>query len=181
MKQSEKVLGIILLLVLFAGANFILFHRVMKKKDAMELQHHELGLKRAEIEGLMEMKHQIFQYKDWLDANQPVYTKQSVAEAELLALANSSEGFEVDVFHRDLKDPVELPDMVEASIIIKCTGQLGGTLRWLYSLQKPDKFRVIQNFDMTPDKEDKTIVNCSFILKIWYRKKEQVEPSLSLE
>ena len=132
----------------------------------LELQQLEIGDLLAERE--------LWQARaEWLQTRQPVFTTRDQVDLELLgAVRTAAQKHGIELVKETLPEAEDHPQYVEAVARVEAKGDLEAILRWLYELQKPQEFRAVTFFELIPEKEDPTMLNCEAQVERWYAKPE---------
>lgn len=168
MKKREKILATIFLftfLTLGGGIGFDLYSR---KKEALIEKKWALELKLAEYETLLEEAGLWETRENWLDSSQPRYTTRDTIDNYVFKMVkNPPSG--VTVSKLKLIEGSKSDHWVQAGVGLLAQGTLKEVFAWLYELQSPDNFFVIENLKVTPEKKTLDVIQCEFELVRWYR------------
>ena len=107
----------------------------------------------------------------WLTKTEPTFANRKDAELALINLIQESAGkHSVTIKKTQPTDPVDLEDMIAATVFVDATAHLETMMEWLHDLQKPSDFLSIPTLRLLPDQEDTSKVLISINLQKWFRK-----------
>lgn len=119
--------------------------------------------------------------QDWLTKHMPYTDSTGRSQGQLLdELQNSALDAQLKVTNQVLHDePTKETDFKEVSLSLRVRGDHDVLLRWLLSLQSPEKFEAIKSFDLQLDTrgKDKTPqAECNLTVARWFNPESSAEP-----
>jgi len=119
--------------------------------------------------------------QDWLTKHMPYTDSTGRSQGQLLdELQNTALDAQLKVSNQVLHDePTKEADYKEVSLSIKVRGDHDVLLRWLLSLQSPEKFEAMKTFDLQLDTKgkDKTPqAECNLTVARWFNPESSAEP-----
>ncbi len=168
MKPREERLFIAFMLVLLLSGTALVWKQYHKRKTQILDRAHQLALEEEEISILLEQREKWLVRSRWLAEQQPAFTSRDRVDNQLLEQARSPGVPGVRTTGLKLKEPVETPDYIQAGIEFTARGKLSDVFAWIYQLQQPEAFRVVETLKVTPDKDEPSTVVCEVALVQWY-------------
>lgn len=108
----------------------------------------------------------------WLDKNMPYTDSDGKSQGQLLELLqNSALDSDLKVTNQTLHEALALDHCNEVSLSLKLRGDQDKMLRWLLTLQSPEKFTAIKAFDLQLDTRGKEKVpqaECNLTIARWF-------------
>lgn len=173
MNTREKRLMMGLLTVLLCGIAYLGFDQLNGWKRRLDVEARKLEITKVESEEMLAQEKLWNERSGWLTSTEPAYGNRKDAELALLKIIEESMGnHSVTKKKTQPTDPVELDDMIAATMIVEGSGDLEKVMAWLHDLQKPSAFLSIPTLRMLPDQEDTSKVLISLNLQKWFRKTE---------
>ncbi|MDF1814842.1 MAG: hypothetical protein P1V20_21745 [Verrucomicrobiales bacterium] len=167
MKPREKILLTVFLLTLLLLGGGIGFDLFKKSRTALIEEKWALELKLVEYETLLEEEPLWKSRNNWLEANQPAYTTRDAVDNHIFStIKNPPQN--VTVSEIKLIEGRQNDSLVEAGAQVVAEGTLPDVFGWLYQLQTPENFFVIENLKVIPDKKTLDVIRCEFELLRWY-------------
>lgn len=171
MNTREKRLMIGLLVVLLGGVAYLGFDQLNAWKRRLDADVRKLDVARAEAEDMLSQEGLWKERAAWLTKTEPSFGNRKDAELALLNLIQESAGkHSVKIVKNQPSEPVDLGDMIAASMIVDCQADLEKVLEWLHELQQPSAFLSIPTLRLLPDQEDTSKVLISINVQKWFRK-----------
>lgn len=172
LNQREKRLLIAVLATLFAVANLLLLREYTSRRDAAK-------------SGLSQLKEQVASNKvwlndrsfwekrhDWLEAHMPFTNSAGRSQGQLLEeIQTSALDAGLTVSSTTLLEPAPLDFANEVAVTLRIRGDQDIMLRWLLSLQSPEKFQTIKNLDLELDRrarEKTPQAQCNLTIARWF-------------
>ncbi|MEM7010252.1 MAG: hypothetical protein AAF585_02110 [Verrucomicrobiota bacterium] len=169
LSKREQRLFFGFVLTLFLAACWYLWKFYSSHRDHAIEQAHQLNLREAEYEVLLEERDKWTQRSEWLAAYQPAFTSRADID-QAIADDMRASGFPgVETQFKRLIETHETPDYIQAGVEFAASGKLEDVFAWLHTLQRPENFRVIRSLRVLPDKDDPELVVCEIELLRWYR------------
>ena len=169
MKQSEKKLATVFVLLLAIIGGLMLMQQLQGWGKRLSSQDTQLNMKEQEADALLQQK-SLWQQRDaWLSTHQPPVITELAADEQLKETLNkkaTESGLQVNA--SQLQPPVKGPYYEQHGVTLTVSGDLKSVMRWVYSLQSPTEFRVVPSINISPDKKDPTKVVCAIQFWKWY-------------
>jgi len=168
MKKSEKQLLLALLGLVLLGAGVVASDIYFDRRDELKAERENLDTEWLEIQITFEEKELWEMRANWLNQNQPAFTSNEQIAQSIFkeALAEDETGFTTS--KQNLLPNDRTTDYIQAGVTLIAQGELPSVMRWAYNLTRPESFRVINNFKLTPDKEDEGKIVATMELLRWY-------------
>lgn len=171
MNTREKRLMIGLLVMLLCGVAYLGFDQLNTWKRRLDVEARRLEVAKAEAEDMLSQETLWRERGAWLTKTEPSFGNRKDAELALLKLIQeSADKHNVKILKNQPSEPVDLGDMIAASMIVDCQAELEKVMGWLHDLQQPSAFLSIPNLRLLPDQEDTSKVLISINLQKWFRK-----------
>ncbi|MBX7210550.1 MAG: type II secretion system protein M [Verrucomicrobiaceae bacterium] len=171
MNTREKKLFIGLLVVLLGGIAYLGFDHLHNWKRRLDAEERKLGVTEAEVTDMMKQETLWKERSAWLAGAEPAYGNRKDAELALIQLVEDSTGrHTVTVTKKQPTEPVDLGDMIAATMLVEAKADLEKMMEWLHDLQKPPAFLSIPTLRLLPDQEDTAKVSISINVQKWFRK-----------
>jgi hypothetical protein len=169
--KSEKRLSGILVLALFAMANFFglsyIFElasdsvrvvadlRSQEQSNSIWLREKDLWLKR----------------KQWIEKSQPRIQPNQAPQSDLLeSLTASAKSSQLQILEQSFGEIQAKPNYQSVSVRFKLSGALQNVVKWLVQVQQPELFQAITSFSLKSGNEPPT-VNVELEVARWYAPK----------
>ena len=153
---------------MFLAAGWYLWKFYSSHRDAAREVAHQLELQEVEIETLLEQRDRWLQRETWLAGNQPKFTSRDQVDNQLLEEARASGTPGVRTGEFVLMEPLDTPAFRQSGVKFVARGKLKDVFSWLHELQKPQEFRLVSSLQVTPEKDEPSIVKCEVELLRWY-------------
>lgn len=169
MTSREKTLATVVGVVVFILLNLVLFDFVFKKQARLRADIATRTSEWNNIQTLFNQRDLWVKRDQWLTEKQPKLTNESAAGVQLLD--------EIKAIAKECEVALENPAIVTVTKVdtgrsVPVTMELKGTwpalVKFLHTLQQPEKFIVIENATMQVDPEDKSQLRGSFRIAKWY-------------
>ena len=171
MKSSEKRLLIGLIAVLLGGVAYLGFDRLNGWKKRLDAETRQLDIARQEANEMLTKEKFWLERAAWLTKSEPAFGNRKDAELALINLITESAGrHSISIKKTQPTDPVDLGDMIAATMMVDATADLEKMMEWLHALQTPTDFLSIPTLRLMPDQEDTSKVLISINLQKWFRK-----------
>ena len=171
MNTREKRLMIGLLVLLLGGIAYLGFDQLNTWKHRLDVEARKLETAKAEVTEMMSQEKLWQERAGWLAKSEPEFGNRKDAELALIDLVTKSTGkHTVTVKKVQPTEPVDLDDMIAATVIVEATADLEKMMEWLHDLQQPPSFLSIPTLRLLPDQEDTSKVLISINLQKWFRK-----------
>ena len=171
MNTREKRLMIGLVVLLLGGVAYLGFDRLNGWKKRLDVEARQFEAAKAEAADMLS-KEKLWQERAaWLSKTEPAFANRKDAELALINLIQESAGkHSVTILKNQPTDPLDLDDMIAATMIVDGKADLEKVLEWLHDLQQPSAFLSIPSLRILPDQEDTSKVLISINLQKWFRK-----------
>lgn len=109
----------------------------------------------------------------WLSENMPSTESLGRAQGQLLEeIQNAALDLQLEVERQTLLEPVSQPSYREVSVNVRLEGDQDVILRWLATLQSPEKFQHIKQLEFELDTRARTPkprAECNLTLARWFK------------
>lgn len=172
LNPREKRLLIAVVATLFVVANLLLLREYTSRRDAAS-------------SGLSQLREQVASNKvwlndrafwdkrhDWLEARMPYTNSSGRSQGQLLEeIQTSALDAGLTVTNTTLLEPAALDFANEVAVTVRLRGDQDTMLRWLLTLQTPEKFQAIKNLDIELDRrarEKTPQAQCNLTIARWF-------------
>lgn len=170
MTKNEQRLAMGLAAVVLIGGTFVAITKMKSWKARVDAQAQALDARRMEAETLLSQKDFWQQRSGWLLEKQPLFSKRSDADLELLKLIQESASkHSVKLTQNQPMPPVDRPGLTSSTMVVEAKGDMTAVLKWLHQLQQPSAFISIPALTLTPDEEDTSQVILNMNIQKWFR------------
>jgi hypothetical protein len=170
MKKSEQRLALLLGVVLIGGGVMLALNKLKIWKAAVDTRAQEVATEVREAEELLKQREFWNQRAQWLEKNQPGYSKEGEAISKLLAKADELAG------RHGITIPIKQPNEVRqvegmraVVVTLKVEGEMKPVMTWLHELQRPEEFIAVPALTITPNPEDASRIVMDIRLEKWMR------------
>lgn len=171
MNTREKRLMIGLLALLLCGVAYLGFDQLNGWKKRLDVETRQFEIAKAEATDMLSQEALWKERASWLTKTEPTFGNRKDAELALINLIRDSAGKHgVDLPKVQPTEPVDLDDMIAATVIVDGKAELEKVMEWLHDLQQPSAFLSIPSLRIMPDQEDTAKVLISINLQKWFRK-----------
>ena len=171
MNTREQRLMIGLLIVLLGGIAYLGFDQLNGWKRRLDVESRQFQAAKAEADDMLSKESLWRERAAWLAQTEPSFGNRKDAELALINLIQESAGKHgVTILKNQPTDPVDLEDMIAATMIVDGKADLDKAMEWLHDLQQPSAFLSIPSLRIMPDQEDTSKVLISINLQKWFRK-----------
>ena len=167
MKPREKII-LALFVITLLGSVFVIGSDLYKKKRQDILDRRwAVELRLAEMETLIDEESSWEDRGNWLTTHQPKFESRDAIDNHIFSVVKQApEG--VTVPKVQLIEAAKTDHWVQAGVQVTAKGTLENIFRWLYQLQSPENFFVIDSLRVLPDKKELDVILCEFKLVRWY-------------
>ncbi len=171
MNTREKQLMIGLLVLLLGGIAYLGFDQLNNWKKRLDVEARRLEIAKAEANDMLS-KEKLWQERaTWLAASEPAFGNRKDSELALINLIKETAGTQnVALPKIQPTEPLDLEDMIAATVIVDAKADLDKMMEWLHDLQKPPSFLSVPTLRLMPDQEDTSKVLMSINVQKWFRK-----------
>jgi len=172
MNPREKKLVILLGASAFVIVNAALFFKVYepaKKNAEREIRSHAVTIKSGSQ--FLDMRDQYADEIKWLEKNIPETADYEKVRDGLLRFAKTEASRNGLTIKREkFLDPIQDPAAwySRARVELEVSGREDVLYRWLDRLQTPAEFRGLTALDMSPEREDDTLIVCKVVVEQWF-------------
>jgi hypothetical protein len=169
--KSEKRLSIILIVAIFAIANFYglsyLFDLMSSSaQDVSDLRSqkrsNDIWLKEGDL---------WLNRKKWIEATQPRIRPDQVPQSELLeSVTTSAKANQLEIQEQSFAENLSTPNYQSVAVRLKVSGPLQNVIKWLVQVQQPELFQAITSFSLKSANEPPT-VSLELEIARWYAPK----------
>lgn len=171
MNTNEKRLLIGLLVLLLGGLGYLGFDQLSGWKRKLDEKARKLGSERSFAQELLAQEKRWQARSAWLTESQPPFSNRKDAELALVNLiTDSAKEHDVTILKNQPSEPLDLEDMVAATMLVDAKADMEKMMAWLHDLQKPLSFLSLPAVRLMPDQEDTSKVLITFSLQKWFRK-----------
>ena len=166
--KSEKRLSIILVLAIFAMANFYGLGYLFDLLSASSREVSELQSQEHSNEIWLKEKDLWLDRKRWIEASQPRIRPNQVPQSELLeSLTTSAKANQLEIQEQSFGENKSTPNYQSVAVRLKLAGALQNVIKWLVQIQQPELFQAITNFSLKSANEPPT-VTLELEIARWY-------------
>ncbi len=185
MSPREKKLVVLLGAAGFLLVNLGVYFKVyepLKTRVARDLGGHQLTLKNADF--FIEMREQYADEIEWLEKNVPQTAAVQEAEAGLQRFAQteaSRNGLTIE--RQRILPSVGDPGSTyhRARVELQVNGKEDALYRWLDRLQTPTEFRAVTGLDLSPKRDDDTLIDCKAVVEQWFIRQDEPAAAATAE
>jgi|GEM_PF-2765572 len=176
LKTSEQRLLIIVGILAFCLLNFYLYGELVHKRDKMTKDFERLTQRQFRLQGLLDERALWEDRRRWVGERLPAYRTIDDRDTHLITFVrHHANTTGLEIFKEN-----PLPSKLEANyeetaIDVGVQGEIEPVIRWLYSLQDPEKFRSITSLSMKKAKSrgDSTEIRLEITLSQWWSPESQ--------
>jgi hypothetical protein len=172
LNQREKrlLLGCIAVIVIAATAVGYSFYD--KRRKALNGALTTLTEQARENQEWLNQRERWDKRMNWLEAKMPYTDSAGRSQGQLLEeLQSSALDAELKIVGQTLLEPLALDHANEVAVNIKVRGDQEKMLRWLLTLQAPEKFQAMKAFEFeldTKSKEKTPQAQCNLTIARWF-------------
>lgn len=112
-------------------------------------------------------------HAEWLDKNMPTTDSLGRSQGQMLEeIQNATLDLQLKIERQTLLEPISQPSYREVSVTVRIKGDMEVLLRWLATLQSPERFQHIKELDYEIDtraKAPKPQAECDLTLARWFK------------
>jgi hypothetical protein len=169
--KSEKRLSTILVVALFAMANF---YGLSYLFDLMSVSFREVSDLRSQVhsnEIWLKEKDLWLNRKQWITATQPRIRPDQVPQSVLLeSVTTSAKADQLEIQEQSFGENLSTPNYQSVAVRLKLSGPLQNVIKWLVQVQQPGLFQAITSFSLKSANEPPT-VSLELEIARWYAPK----------
>lgn len=159
-------------LIIFLVLNVLAFREFSSRRKALNTSIAQLQDQSTSNHTWLKDRDSWDKRMKWLDANMPYTDSAGRSQGQLLEeLQTSSLDAELKITGQTLLEPLALDHCNEVALNIKVRGDQDKLLRWLLTLQSPEKFQAMKAFELEIDgkaKEKTPQAQCNLTLAQWF-------------
>ena len=166
--KSEKRLSTILIVAVFAMANFYGLGYLFDLLSTSSREVSELQSQEHSNEIWLRERDLWLGRKRWIEASQPRSRPNQVPQSELLeSLTTSAKANQLEIQEQSFAENKSTPNYQSVAVRLKLAGALQNVIKWLVQIQQPELFQAITNFSLKSANEPPT-VNLELEIARWY-------------
>lgn len=169
LSQREKVLSAIVGGAVLIFLNLFLINYFLKNNNSLRAS---LANKQAQLSALQTVLRDApmwQQRSDWLKANQPRLDNAESASVQLIEqITATARKHTILLDSPQPTQAVHNPDYTSVPVKIGAKGAWENMVDFLYELQGPEKFIVLESATLTKDPQDQTQMQASLSIAKWY-------------
>lgn len=170
MSPREKKLAVLLGAAGFLIVNLGLYFKLyepLKNATLRDLGRHQLTLKNADF--FIEQREQYADEIEWLEKNVPQTAASQLVEGGLQRFAQTEASRNGLTIERQRILPSEPGQAYHrARVELQVNGKEDALYRWLHRLQTPSEFRAVTCLDLSPKRDDDTLIDCKVVVEQWF-------------
>ena len=172
LNQREKRLLLFCLATIFLVVNFLALREFTLRRADLTKSVQQLELQAKSNNGLLRERPFYEKRLAWLDKMMPYTDSAGKSQGQLLEdLQTAALDNELKITSQTLLEPVELDHCNEVAVSIRIHGDQDKLMRWLLTLQSPEKFQAIKSFDLQPETKTKAKTpqaECNLTIARWF-------------
>ena len=169
--KSEKRLSIILVIALFATANFYGLSYLFDLMSESSQNVAELRNQEHSNDIWLKEKDLWLNRKKWIDATQPRIRPNQVPQSELLeSVTKSAKAGQLEIQEQSFGENLSTPNYQAVTVRLKLTGALENVIKWLVQVQQPELFQAVTSFSLKSANDPPT-VSLELEIARWYAPK----------
>ncbi|MBV8176851.1 MAG: hypothetical protein JO207_06040 [Verrucomicrobia bacterium] len=166
--KSEKRLSTILIVAIFAMANFYGLDYLFDLLSTYSREVSELRGQEHSNEIWLREKNLWLDRKRWIEASQPRIRQNRVPQSELLeSLTTSAKANQLDIQEQSFGENKSTPNYQSVAVRLKLAGALQNVIKWLVQIQQPELFQAVTTFSLKSANEPPT-VTLELEIARWY-------------
>jgi hypothetical protein len=156
--KTEKRLSVILIVAVFAMANFYGLGYLFDWLSALSTEVSSLQSQVHSNDIWLKEKNLWLDRKRWIDAAQPRIRPNQVPQSELLeSLTTSARADQLDIQEQSFGESQSTPNYQSVAVRLKLGGALQNVIKWLVQIQQPELFQAITSFSLKSANEPPTV------------------------
>lgn len=161
-----KLLGIVLL-VITATFGIVTYKRMI---TSLRAEITNLEARKSEADFWMQEKPVWDERRAWMLANMPALPPDGSAASSFLSeIQQSAQSSGLSIASQSLLEPVPGQDFEKIGLRLRVGGKLEQLVRWLTTLQQPEKFQEVSSLNLKSDTEPPAVV-CELQVSRFYGK-----------
>ena len=172
LNQREKRLLFLCLGTIFIVINVLAFREFIVRRTTFTTSIAQLEQQRASNASLLRDRAFWEKRLAWLEKKMPFTDSAGRSQGQLLEdLQTAALDNELKITSQTLLEPLELDHCNEVAVSVRVRGDQDKMFRWLLTLQSPEKFQAIKNFDLQLDARATTKVpqaECNLTIARWF-------------
>lgn|GEM_PF-4964174 len=174
MAQPSKSLYFLLSFFLFlivAAGTFIGWNEIEKRKATLHAEIKTIQTAIAENDQWMNQAQMWKQREDWITTNQPTTAGADDASLSLIeGIQKSAQENNIQITDQKILTTQTTPNFFSTSVKVKVVTDMKSLINWLYLLQTPASFTLIDSFSLKTDAQSSNLA-CELTIVRWYSPK----------
>jgi hypothetical protein len=169
--KSEQRLSTILIIALFATANFYGLSYLFDLNSASSQEVSDLRSQLNSNEIWLKEKDLWIHRKQWIGATQPRIRPNQVPQSELLESVTAiAKADQLEIQEQSFGENLTTPNYQSVAVRLKLSGALQNVIKWLVQVQQPELFQAVTSFSLKSANEPPT-VSLELEIARWYAPK----------
>ncbi len=169
--KSEKRLSLILMVALFAMANFYGVSYLLEQRSGLSRDISDLRGQENSNDIWLREKNLWLTRKQWIDTKQPRIRPDQVPQSELLeSVTTTAKADQLAIEEQSFGENLSTPNYQSVTVRLKLSGALQNVIKWLVQIQQPELFQAITSFSLKSANEPPT-VSLELEIARWYAPK----------
>jgi hypothetical protein len=169
--KSEKRLSTILLVALFATANFYGLSYLFDLMSSYSRDVSDLRNQEHSNEIWLREKDLWLNRQHWISATQPRIRPDQVPQSELLeSVINIAKANQLEIQEQSFGEILSTPNYQAVTVRLKLSGALQNVIKWLVQIQQPELFQAVTSFSLKSANDPPT-VSLELEIARWYAPK----------
>jgi hypothetical protein len=169
--KSEQRLSTILIIALFATANFYGLSYLFDLNSGSSREVSDLRGQLHSNEIWLKEKDLWIRRKQWIGATQPRIRRDQVPQSELLeSVTKSAKANQLEIQEQSFGENLSTPNYQSVAVRLKLSGALQNVIKWLVQVQQPQLFQAVTSFSLKSENEPPT-VSLELEIARWYAPK----------
>lgn len=178
LSNREKRLLLLCFGVLGLMATMILANAFQQKRAALLSSIASLETEIRDNESWLADREYWQKHAEWLAANMPATESLGRAQGQLLEeIQNAALDMQVQVERQTLLEPINQTNYREVAVNVRLLGDQETLLKWLATLQSPEKFQVVKELEFeidTRSRAPKPRARCNLTLARWFKPESSI-------
>ena len=169
--KREKRLSIILIVALFAIANFYGLSYLLDLTSGSLRNVADLRAQEHSNDIWLKEKDLWLDRKKWIEATQPRIRADQVPQSELLeSVTTSAKANQLEIQEQSFGENLSTTNYQAVTVRLKLSGALQNVIKWLVQVQQPELFQAITSFSLKSANDPPT-VSLELEIARWYAPK----------
>ena len=168
LNKNERRLSLLLLIAMFAMANFYGLSALLDWRSSLARSVAELQSQKNSDDIWLRQRDLWLERKKWIDNKQPRIAANQVPQSELQdSLTKSATAAGLQIQEQSFGEVKTTPNYQSVSVRLKLTGSLQNAVKWLVEIQQPELFQAVTNFSLK-SADPPPNVNLELEVARWY-------------